>query len=989
MREGRNRTLSPDHGMLPVTWGALYTRLNRPYQPDNRILLPRAPSTYPFSPQLTLLRPPLACSAGLLGGAVRGPWYVGLLDRGADAGKAHRCPTVRGNARIFCSLYGRRSLIVFFFLFFIFQNFLFVIYQISVYQFATVLMLQLQIFHFLLFFTSNHLFLVLDTFASRIHVVVIMIKIKFSDKFIVRKRKLVSKSNQKFLKKFNIISNDFAFCDVQTRFVDVVKIFHLKSNSTSKFLSRQSFFFRNLDVEKLVNDAIIDANKQELFALKRKNDVDATKNQIQKKMQLKRNRAIALIFHEFSSSINDDTFSLMSNAYSSSLIVFQSFFFHNSYAIVVIAKFRTFFVDFNEQAVQIVLFIIFSIIDRKHFENIRIDKFKIKNMLKLNENFVSTSNKIIFVDETIQAIKFKKHFFRCLIIYFQIVFFIATSTMRYDLSMTQSTYMRNLLTMMNQKIFAFVILYHEKFVIRIIFMNQNNFKFWMKLYERARWKLTNLSSSMFARRKRQIINSQKTRLSSFDSQFRMTTLFRRFFDKNFNDSYIRFNDDCVIFQSIENCFKSNCKFIHVCFMCQQFDHDETTCFTHRRLWFVSKKKNSSWITRLFLFSWHENISFFLIWISKDFSYDIAFIDEEKLNIDDSLIHDDWKTTLRFHLDRIFVRILLRIIRFDAKIDYENFSQCIIFNNHSSIEKISEILIADIQRQLTLNRLLIVKSQLKAKSYICSSLKLMSKNDDDWKRIHDRLSHFSNSSINHYIRKKYEVLEYIVVNEIIIAIILRDRHVQMFKKNFVDAFRHISLIIFVRWMFDFYWLKIYYLKLFLLFELRIAFFLFDLFNRTFNYILIKLFRCLIIYYYLDDFFFVFSFDTDTKSYKKMWVLTCEEFDFRTNAKKKQSNIVMSFLSIKLNFDLMKIKLFANKFERVKKLVHDVNNDFFNSISHQKFDELIDFLFFCARMIVFERIFLISFYRILDFKSREIHINVDMRVDLIWWIEFLSQ
>ena len=133
-------------------------------------------------------------------------------------------------------------------------------------------------------FTLNHLFFVLNTFASRIHVVVIMIKIKFSDKFIVRKRKLVSKSNQKFFIKFNIISSDFAFRDVQTRFVDVVKIFHLKLNSTSRFLSRQSFFFRNFDVEKFVNDAIIDANKREFFVFKRKNDVDATKNQIQKKM---------------------------------------------------------------------------------------------------------------------------------------------------------------------------------------------------------------------------------------------------------------------------------------------------------------------------------------------------------------------------------------------------------------------------------------------------------------------------------------------------------------------------------------------------------------------------------------------------------------------------------------------------------------------------------------------------------------------------------
>ena len=50
--------------------------------------------------------------------------YVGLLNRGADAGKAHVCPTGSGNARTFCWLYCRRSPIASYFLFFIFQNYL-------------------------------------------------------------------------------------------------------------------------------------------------------------------------------------------------------------------------------------------------------------------------------------------------------------------------------------------------------------------------------------------------------------------------------------------------------------------------------------------------------------------------------------------------------------------------------------------------------------------------------------------------------------------------------------------------------------------------------------------------------------------------------------------------------------------------------------------------------------------------------------------------
>ena len=76
---------------------------------------------------------------------------VGLLDRNADAGKTHRCSIVKENVRIFCSLYDRRSLVVFFLFVFHFSEFLFVIHQISVYQFVVVLILQFQIFYFLLF----------------------------------------------------------------------------------------------------------------------------------------------------------------------------------------------------------------------------------------------------------------------------------------------------------------------------------------------------------------------------------------------------------------------------------------------------------------------------------------------------------------------------------------------------------------------------------------------------------------------------------------------------------------------------------------------------------------------------------------------------------------------------------------------------------------------------------------------------------------------
>ena len=256
---------------------------------------------------------------------------------------------------------------------------------------------------------------------------------------------------------------------------------------------------------------------------------------------------------------------------------------------------------------------------------------------------------------------------------------------------------------------------------------------------------------------------------------------------------------------------------------------------------------------------------------------------------------------------------------------------------------------------------------------------MPKGDGGWRRIHD-LSHPAGSSVNHYIRKKYGALEYTVVNDVIAAIVRRGRHAEMLKKDLADAFRHVPLAVSVRWLFDFYWLGIYYLELFLPFGLRTAPFLFDLFSKALNYILIRLFRCLTIYHYLDDFFFVLPPGADTEPYKRMWAHTCKKLGLRTNAKKEQSGTVMPFLGIELDSDLMETRLPADKLERAKKLVHDVNNEPSISISHQKLDELVGFLSFCAKVVVPERTFLTSFYRALGSKARLIHINGDMRADL---------
>ena len=60
--------------------------------------------------------------------------------------------------------------------------------------------------------------------------------------------------------------------------------------------------------------------------------------------------------------------------------------------------------------------------------------------------------------------------------------------------------------------------------------------------------------------------------------------------------------------------------------------------------------------------------------------------------------------------------------------------------------------------------------------------------------------------------------------------------------------------------------------------------------------------------------------------------------------------------------MKIRLSKTKLKKIKKLIVFVLN--FQHLRKQKFEKLIDFLTFCVKIIIFDRFFFISFYKIFE-------------------------
>ena len=132
------------------------------------------------------------------------------------------------------------------------------------------------------------------------------------------------------------------------------------------------------------------------------------------------------------------------------------------------------------------------------------------------------------------------------------------------------------------------------------------------------------------------------------------------------------------------------------------------------------------------------------------------------------------------------------------------------------------------------------------------------------------------------------------------------------------------------------------------------------------------------YYFDDFFTILISSINFEKYKRTWRNFYNKFNFRTNKSKEISNIIVDFLDIE--FDNIKIKtrfIFA-KYARAIKLIIIVFNT--TNLNYRELDILVDFLSFCAKIIVFNCFFFISLYFFFKRSIQKYYIIVVMRENL---------
>ena len=270
-------------------------------------------------------------------------------------------------------------------------------------------------------------------------------------------------------------------------------------------------------------------------------------------------------------------------------------------------------------------------------------------------------------------------------------------------------------------------------------------------------------------------------------------------------------------------------------------------------------------------------------------------------------------------------------------------------------------------------------------FISSPLGLAPKPNGGWRRIH-HLSHPAGRSVNDYIPQQWGSLEYPTIDDAIAKIRYHGQGCVLVKRDFADAFRHIPVAKGDQWLLGFVWNGIFWAELFLPFGLRTSPFLFDLFAKGLNWMLIR--AGYDVMHYLDDFLGIFDNWTSALRYSHDFGNICNDLGLLIKAEKDRIGHILDFLGIELDTILMQARLPEDKLQKAKDLVKSALSK--TSISKEELDSLIGFLCFAAKVVVPGRAFL---RRLFDHQAKAtglyIHLNQEIRADLLWWHHFLPK
>lgn len=345
----------------------------------------------------------------------------------------------------------------------------------------------------------------------------------------------------------------------------------------------------------------------------------------------------------------------------------------------------------------------------------------------------------------------------------------------------------------------------------------------------------------------------------------------------------------------------------------------------------------------------------------------------------------WQTLLNNHPDQQYRAIILDIIKFGARVGYQGPKQTITSGNLPTADDAPEILTEDLELQIKHN-CIVCLYQTPPPDFIFSPLGLEPKPNGGWRRIH-HLSHPHGCFVNCNIPREHGSLEYTSVDEAIALVLEGGKRCTLVKRDLREAFQHIPVSKADWWLLGFKWGGIYYIEKFLPFGLRTAPFIFDLFAKGLNWILINAGWMAI--HYLDNFLAVLCKvnGDDTKAYEEFFARTCEILGFSINTKKNVTGTSAEFLGIEIDTIQMKARLPQNKLEKAQAWVCKILESW--TISRSNLWSLFEFLSFACKVVIPGRAFLRRLFDALAEKCRYYTVDPEMRADLLWWDEFLPK
>lgn len=374
----------------------------------------------------------------------------------------------------------------------------------------------------------------------------------------------------------------------------------------------------------------------------------------------------------------------------------------------------------------------------------------------------------------------------------------------------------------------------------------------------------------------------------------------------------------------------------------------------------------------------------LLHIAEGFPYALYDPSDPDLVSQGPLRAEGWDRWLKNHPDLTFAKTLSAILRKGAKIGYRGQILYHRNHNHQSALAAPDILTADLQKQLQHDRLAEVDPQAE-QQFVCSPLGLVPKHDGGWRRIHD-LSFPCGTSVNDGIPQDWGALEYATYDDAVAALLQQGPGAQFVKRDLKDAFRHVPVAISDQWLLGFHCDGRYWIERYLPFGLRTSPFIFDLFAKALNWILVAILRWTIVLHYLDDFFAILAPTDDAIAYGQQFDLVCDELGFKINHTKDIMGTIADFLGIEFDSILMQARLPPDKLARARNTVKVLLNR--AVISHRELESAVGFLSFAAKIVIPGRAFLTRLFDAIRRPTTLIRITSHIRADLLWWEAFLK-